>query len=58
MRSHSDKCSSWEEGNAEYKSAPLCKRATRSHSVACDDETFMFPKESRRALHAVTEEIV
>ena len=23
-------------------------RAVRSHSTACDDETFMFPKECRR----------
>ena len=30
--------------------APLPEGAVRSHSTACDDGTFMFPKESRRAL--------
>ncbi|MBQ3189375.1 MAG: hypothetical protein IJB60_08100 [Bacteroidaceae bacterium] len=30
--------------------APLPEGAVRSHSTACDDGTFMFPKEFRRAL--------
>ncbi len=34
------------------ETAPLSEGAVRSHSTACDDGTFMFPKESRRALSA------
>ncbi len=34
------------------ETAPLPEGAVRSHSTACDDGTFMFPKESRRALLA------
>ena len=30
--------------------APLPEGAVRNRSTACDDGTFMFPKESRRAM--------
>ena len=36
--------------NKKDNSAPHDKRAVRSHSTACDDGTFRYPKESRRAL--------